>query len=160
MDGDSSKLVPLLPTLPPMNARKCIAEEPGQANRMASLEKIITIHMRKCNAEGCNGPCNHASYSYDDASDSSDDLSLSSSDNLSGSCTSSIDLDQWDVDELDDGIDDEDYLMEPASNSASKYVSKSVLEENIAKLKQQCIKRINDKLPHSWPVYVTPSLRE
>jgi hypothetical protein len=37
--------------------------------------------------------------------------------------TSSIDLDNWVVDELDNGIDDEDNLMEPATQPASQPAS-------------------------------------
>ena len=54
---------------------------------MASLNNIITFHVRKCTAEGCKGPCNHDNKTDDEASYDSDDFDL----------------------------DDEDDLMEPAS---------------------------------------------
>ncbi len=79
-----------------MNTRKHTAKDSGQAIRMESLQKIITFHVRKSKAEGCNGPCDHdigTSYSSDDASYSSDDLPLSFSVDLSWSGTSSSDLD-------------------------------------------------------------------
>jgi hypothetical protein len=52
---------------------------------MESLKKIITFHERKCTADGCNGSCNQDNNTYVDASYDSDDL------------------------------DDEDDLLEPAS---------------------------------------------
>jgi hypothetical protein len=30
-----------------------------KAKRMESLDNDVTFHLRKYNAEGCNGPCNH-----------------------------------------------------------------------------------------------------
>ena len=58
---------------------------------------------------------NHDVNTDDDASYDSDDSSLSSSDDSLRSGTPSTDLDNRDVDELNYGIDDDDDLMEPAS---------------------------------------------
>jgi len=58
---------------------------------------------------------NHNVNTDDNASYDSDDLSLSSSDDLLRSGTLSSDLDNRDVDELNYGIDDDDDSMEPAS---------------------------------------------
>jgi hypothetical protein len=83
---------------------------------------------------------------------------------LSWSGTLSGDQDHWDVYELDDGIDDEDSLMEPGSKPAAEALTlddipesiadgiryaddwfKPALEAVTAELKQQCIKMIKDK---------------
>jgi hypothetical protein len=58
-------------------------------------DNVITFHVRKCNAEGCNGQCNHHNKTDDDASYDSDDSSLSSSDDSSWPGTLSGDLDNW-----------------------------------------------------------------
>jgi hypothetical protein len=85
--------------------------ENGSSN-VDELNNIITFHL-----ECCKGPCSHDNTYDDNASYDSDDSSMYSS----GDSTSSIDL------------DDEDDLMEPAS-------------EGIEELKQQCIDAINNKL--------------
>ena len=56
-------------------------------------DNVITFHVRKCKAEGCNGQCNHHNKTDDDASYDSDDSSLSSSDDSSWPGTLSGDLD-------------------------------------------------------------------
>ena len=56
-------------------------------------DNVITFHVRKCNAEGCNSQCNHHNKTDDDASYDSDDSSLSSSDDSSWPGTLSGDLD-------------------------------------------------------------------
>jgi hypothetical protein len=92
---------------------------PGNENGFSNLERldnIITFHL-----ESCNGPCNHDNTTDNNASYDSDDSSMYSSGDSLNSGTSSIDL------------DDEDDLMEPAS-------------EVTVGLKQQCINAINNKL--------------
>jgi hypothetical protein len=75
-----------------------------------------------CNAEGCNGPCNHDGKIITGASFDSDD------------------------DEDDHGpsdhLDDKDDSMEPAPVTVSKPASEAM----IAELKEKCINTINDKL--------------
>ncbi len=75
---------------------------PGNENGSSNLERldnIITFHL-----ESCKCPCNHNNTTDDNASYDSDDSSMHSS----GDSSSSIDL------------DDEDDLMEPASEPASE----------------------------------------
>jgi hypothetical protein len=85
-------------------------------------EDATADNVRMCNAEGCNGPCNHDGKIISGASFDSDD------------------------DEDDHGpsdhLDDEDDLMVPAPVPASKPASEAVIVEK----KQQCIDTINDKL--------------
>ena len=89
---------------------------------LESLDRVITFHATMCNAEGCNGPCNHDGKIITGASFDSDD------------------------DEDDHGpsdhLDDEDDSMEPAPVTASKPASEAM----IAELKEKCINTINDKL--------------
>jgi hypothetical protein len=89
---------------------------------LESLDSVITFHVRTCNAEGCNGPCNH-----------------------DGKIITGTSFDS-DTDEDDHGpsdhLDDEDDSMEPAPVTASK----PALEAMIAELKEKCINTINDKL--------------
>jgi hypothetical protein len=55
-----------------------------------------------------------------------------------------LDLDNWVIDELDNGIDDEDDLMEPAPQPASESASEPASEAVITELKQLCINTMND----------------
>ena len=77
---------------------------------LESLDNGITFHVRMCNTKCCNGRCNHDDktdvdtlYDYDDSTLPSADVSLS------WSGTSSCDLDNWNVDELNEST------SEPAS---------------------------------------------
>ena len=124
-----------------------------QTEVLESPGNVIRFHLTKCTTDGCNGSC-HDSKSDVDASYDSDDPSMSSSDDSSWSGTLSGDCDNWDVDELNNGIDNDDDLMEPASEPASELASwhafelasKPTPEAEIAELKQQCIYTIKDKL--------------
>ncbi len=87
------------------------------------LDNVIAFHMMWCTTDGCNGPCNRDNKSDVDDLYDSDDSSMSSSEDSSWSGTLSDVLDNWDVDELDNGIDNEDDLMEPASEPVSEPAS-------------------------------------
>jgi hypothetical protein len=89
---------------------------------LESLDSVITFHTRMCNAEGCNGPCNHHGKIITGASFDSD----------------------YDKDDHgpSDHLDDENDTMEPVPVTASKPAS----EEMIAELKEKCTNTINDKL--------------
>jgi hypothetical protein len=95
---------------------------------LESLDRVITFHARLCNAEGCNGPCNHDGKIITGASFDSDD--------------------NEDDHGLSDHLDDEDDSMEPAPVTASKPASEAM----IAELKVKCINTINNKLA-TFPVY-------
>jgi hypothetical protein len=89
---------------------------------LESLDSVITFHARMCNAEGCNGPCNHDGKIITGTSFDSDD------------------------DEDDHGPSDhpgdEDDSMEHAPVTALKPASEAM----IAELKEKCNSTINDNL--------------
>jgi hypothetical protein len=124
------------PPLPEMIFPDAVHNFLSDGLNLESLDSVITFHVRMCNAEGCNGSCNHDGKIITGASFDSDD------------------------DEDDHGpsdhLDDEDDSMEPAPVTASKPVSEAI----IAELKEKCINTINDKSPHSWPVYEVTLLKE
>jgi hypothetical protein len=134
---DVLALPPLLPRQKSCRIARAVSEDPplpemifpdavnnflADGLNLESLDSVITFHVRMCNAEGCNGPCNHdgkiiTSESFD-SDDDEDDHGPS------------------------DHLDDEDDSMEPAPVTASK----PALEAMIAELKEKCINTINDKL--------------
>jgi hypothetical protein len=89
---------------------------------LESLYSVITFHVRMCNAEGCNGPCNHDGKIITGASFDSDD--------------------NEDDHGPSDHLGDEDDSMEPAPVTVSKPASEAM----IAELKEKCINTINEKL--------------
>ena len=130
-------MLPLLPRRKSSRIARTVSEDPplpemifpdavhnflADGLNLESLDSVITFHARMCNAEGCNGPCNHDGKIITGASFDSDD------------------------DEDDHGpsdhLDDEDDSMEPAPVTASKPASEAM----IAELKEKCINTINDKL--------------
>jgi len=110
------------PPLPEMIFPDALHNFLADGLNLESLDSVITFHVRMCNAEGCNGPCNHDGKIITGASFDSDD------------------------DEDDHGpsdhLDDEDYSMESAPVTASKPASEAM----IAELKTKCINTINDNL--------------
>jgi hypothetical protein len=108
---DDLAILPLLPQRKSSRIARTVSEDPplpemifpdavhnflaADGLNLESLDRVITFHARLCNAEGCNGPCNHdgkiitgASFDSDDNEDDhglsdhlddeddSDDLSL------------------------------------------------------------------------------------
>ena len=110
------------PPLPEMIFPDAEHNFPADGLNLESLDSVITFHARMCNAEGCNGPCNHdgkiITGSSFDSDDDKDDHGPS------------------------DHLDDEDDSMEPVPVTASKPASEAM----IAELKEKCINTINDKL--------------
>jgi hypothetical protein len=134
---DDQAIPPLLPRRKSSRIARTVSEDPplpeiifpdavhnflADGLNLESLDSVITFHARMCNAEGCNGPCNHDGKIITGASFDSDD----------------------DEDELgpSDHLGDEDDSMEPAPVTASKPASEAM----IAELKEKCINTINDKL--------------
>jgi hypothetical protein len=131
---DDQAIPPLLPQRKSSRIARTVSEDPplpeiifpdavlADGLNLESMDSVITFHARMCNAEGCNGPCNHDGKIITGASFDSDD------------------------DEDDHGpsdhLDDEDDSMEPAPVTASKPASKAM----IAELKEKCINMINNKL--------------
>jgi hypothetical protein len=134
---DDLAMPPLLPRRKSSRIARTVSEDPplsemifpdaehnflADSLNLESLDSVITFHARMCNAEGCNGPCNHDDKIITGASFDSDD------------------------DEDDHGpsdhLDDEDYSMESAPVTASKPASEAM----IAELKTKCINTINDNL--------------
>jgi hypothetical protein len=74
---------------------------------LESLDSVITFHTRMCNAEGCNGPCNHDGKIITGASFDSD----------------------YDEDDHgpSDHLDDEDDTMELVPVTASKPASEEMI---------------------------------
>ena len=130
-------------------------DDDNDALNLESLDSVIKFHARMCNAEGCNGPCNHDGkiitdasfeFDYDDDEDDHDpsDYLDDEDDSMEPAPVPASKPASEAEDDHDpsDYLDDEDDLMEPAPVPASKPASEAV----IAKKKQQCIDAINDKL--------------
>jgi hypothetical protein len=134
---DDLVMPPLLPQQNSSRIARTVSEDPpltemifpdtvhnflDEGLNLESLDSVITFHVRTCNAEGCNGPCNHDGKIITGSSFDSDD------------------------DEDDHGpsdhLDDKDDSMEPAPVTAPKPASEAM----IAELKEKCINTINDKL--------------
>jgi hypothetical protein len=110
------------PPLPEMIFPDAVHNFLADGLNLESLDSVITFHARMCNAEVCNGPCNHDGDFITGASFDSDD--------------------DKDDHGPSDHLDDKDDSMEPVPVTASKPASEAM----IAELKEQCINKINDKL--------------
>ena len=130
-------------------------DDDNDALNLESLDSVIKFHARMCNAEGCNGPCNHDGkiitdasfeFDYDDDEDDHDpsDYLDDEDDSMEPAPVPASKPASEAEDDHDpsDYLDDEDDLMEPAPVPASKPASEAVIAEK----KQQCIDTINNKL--------------